>query len=348
MNEHGKQARPLQPASNERNVTVADVARHASVSTAAVSFYFSDRAEHLKRVGPEARERIRAAVEALGYVPNKTARHLRRQKSERLCIILPKLGIPYADKMVQDLGQAAVERGLLPIVSTASNIAELQKVLAEVEAGLADGVVADVEYLSEEQVDAVFAGMGKDCLIIHPTARSMRFSVLNNGLVAALETAFEDLISKGHRIFAYVQNTGLSPNHRLQAIMDRRRRLNGDVVIDTMVGAGERSLAADCAHKIVALEPRPTAVFVESDYTAVTVIEEFSRLGISVPREIAVVGCGNAEEGFYCEPRLTTIGPEWGSLEEAGRYLIDSIATSERQPPRAFHTSWTYILRASA
>jgi len=334
--------------SNERNVTVADVARLAGVSTAAVSFFFSDKSEHLKRVGQEARDRIRAAVEELGYTPNKTARHLRRQKSERLCIILPKLGIPYADKLVHDLGRAAVARGLLPIVSTASSSAELTKILAEVEAGLADGVVAEVEYLTEDQVDTVFAGMTKDCLIMHPTARSQRFSVLNNGLIAALETAFLDLVSKGHKRFIYIQNTGSNPNPRLQGILERRLHLANDVIIETMVGAGERSLAADCARKISQMKPRPTAVLVESDYTAVTVIEEFSRLGLAVPTAIAVVGCGNAEEGYYCEPRLTTIGPEWNTLDEAGRYVIDGIASNEWRPRRVFHTNWMYIARNSA
>jgi LacI family repressor for deo operon, udp, cdd, tsx, nupC, and nupG len=348
MNERTPSTPSSRSSASERSATVADVARLANVSTAAVSFYFSDRTEHLKRVGSEARERIRAAVETLGYVPNKTARHLRRQKSERLCIILPKLGIPYADKIVEDLGRAAVERGLLPIISTASTIAELEKVLAEVEAGLADGVVAEVEYLTEQQVQDVFAAIGRPCLVIHPTARPTRFSVLNNGLVDALETAFDDLVSKGHRNFVYIQNTPHDSNSRLQAVMKRPEQLGISARISTMVGASERSAAADCARRIAMFDERPSAVLVESDYTAVTLIEELSRLGIHVPQEIAVVGCGNAEEGFYCQPRLTTIGPEWLALEEAGRYLIEELNQAERQPPRRFYTPWTYVPRESA
>jgi len=337
---------PLRQA--DRAVTVADVAERARVSTAAVSFYFSDRAEHLKRVGSEARERIRAAVEELGYVPNKTARHLRRQRSERLCIILPKLGIPYGDKIVQDLGRVAVEGGLLPIVSTASTRLELEKVLAEVEAGLADGVVADVEYLTVDEVNDVFLNVTRDCLIIHATARSEQFSVLNNGLTAALEVAFDDLVAKGHRNFAYIENSWSGENPRLATLMDRVRRADGAIRMMTMVGASERSSAAVCARAIASLDDRPTAVLVDSDYTAVTVIAEFARMEIRVPQDIAVLGCGNAEEGEFSNPSLSTIGPEWLSLDDAGRYLVESLVRNEKRPSRQFHTSWRYLPRESA
>lgn len=335
------------PIRNERSATVADVARLANVSTAAVSFYFSDRREHLKRVGAEARERIRAAVEELGYVPNKTARHLRRLKSERLCIILPKLGIPYADKMIRDLGRAAVENGLLPIVSTASNVTELQKVLGEVEAGLADGVVADVGYLTEQQVEKVFAGVSRKCLVIHPTAPPASFSVLNNGLLTALEAAFEALLAKGHRDFVYIQNTDTTQNPRLLTMADCSNRAGIAVKMKTMVGAESRPAAARCAQEIAKERKLPTAVLLESDFTAVTMIEEFARLGIKVPDQIAVVGCGNAEEGFYCQPRLSTIGPEWLPLDEAGRHLIASLGTAEPSAPRRFFTPWSFIQRES-
>ncbi|MCS0463382.1 MULTISPECIES: substrate-binding domain-containing protein [Rhizobium] len=45
------------------------------------------------------------------------------------------------------------------------------------------------------------------------------------------------------------------------------------------------------------------------DFTADDRIEEFTRLGINVPADFAVLGCGNAEEGLYCQPRLSTIRP---------------------------------------
>src|SRR5688572_17725658 len=102
------------PARDEligRQPTMADVARLAQVSTAAVSYLLSGRDELMRRVGAEAQERIRQAVESLGYIQNKTARHLRLQRTERLCVVLPRLGIPFADKMAQDIEAVAQRRG---------------------------------------------------------------------------------------------------------------------------------------------------------------------------------------------------------------------------------------------
>lgn len=347
MSKQSRKSQNPKAAAVEKSATVSDVARLANVSTAAVSMYFSDRAEHLKRVGPEARERIRQAVEELSYVPNKIARHFRRQKSERLCVIFPKLGIPYADRMIHGLGTAANERGFMPIIMTASNLGELERILGEVEAGLADGVIAEVDYLTEAQVEKAFSSMTKHCLVIHATAKPGPFSVLNNGLTEALEVAFEDLVLKGHRHIGYIENTFQGTNPRLAAVTRRREKLGVDMKVSVLTGASERATAANCAREIAAWDERPTAVIVESDFTAVTVIEEFSRLGIVVPDQIAVVGCGNAEEGFYCRPRLTTIGPEWASFEEAGKYLIDALELSKPLPPKCFNSPWSYIPRNS-
>jgi LacI family repressor for deo operon, udp, cdd, tsx, nupC, and nupG len=79
----------------------------------------------------------------------------------------------------------------------------------------------------------------------------------------------------------------------------------------------------------------------------VTVIEELQRAGVDVPGDIAVVGCGNAEEGYFANPRLTTIGPTTISLAEPTAHLIDRIQHKGTIEPRRFVLPWTLIVRDS-
>jgi DNA-binding LacI/PurR family transcriptional regulator len=65
----------------KRAPTMADVARRAGVSTAAVSYFLSGDSKRLRFVGQEARQRILEAVAELNYVQNRTARQLRRRQA---------------------------------------------------------------------------------------------------------------------------------------------------------------------------------------------------------------------------------------------------------------------------
>ncbi len=334
-----------------RVATMADVAQIAGVSPAAVSYYFSDRKEHSLRVGQEARERIRQAVEQLGYVPNKTARHLRRQRTERVCLLLPKLGIPFADKMTADIQAVTETRGVLTVVMTGQDMAGYRKIIGEVESGLADGIIADAEIFSTEEVDELFepfARQNRACLVIHPSAKPKSYSVVNHYRIAALQQAMTHLMTLGHSDFIYVRNRRKIINSRVRHLMGLEAGLAGAITLKIVDGAQSRDAAASVAREIVGMSKRPSAVLVESDVSAVTMIEEFKRLGLRVPEDIAVVGCGNAEAGYYANPRLTTIGPEWVSLTEAAEHFMSVVESRGVIAPRQFTVPWVLFNRDSA
>lgn len=340
----------LNPAGGERQPTMADVARLAQVSTAAVSYFLSGQTDQLRRVGAEAQDRIRDAVETLGYVRNKTARHLRLQRTERICLLMPKLSTPFAEKIAQDVDAVARRHGFSSIVVTGANEDAYRRVLRDVEMGLADGVIADANGFEHDEIARLFEGfssVNRACLVIHPTAPGGNFSVLNYDWNDALLDAFAHLVATGHSRLAYLRNATRSPSQRSLLAQDfvRKNRLPGLVVLE---GAENREPAARAAREIATLSPRPTAVLVESDWAAVTVIEEFQRLGLSVPGDIAVIGCGNAEEGYYCTPRLTTLAPNWLSISEAAEHLIGMAQRRSDMAPKRFTIPWTFHARESA
>jgi len=329
---------------------MADVARLADVSTATVSHYLSGRAELLGRMGPDVQERVRAAVSALGYVNNKTARHLRIQRTERICVLLPQLGIPYADRIAKDVDDVARSRGYSAIIVTAQSLDEWRRVLAEVEGGLADGVIGDADGFSEEELVELFGDgsrLGKAHLILHANAAPAGYSVVNYDRLSALRMALDHLRANGRRRVAYLENVTHRPNPRAQMVRDYLAS-SGDMALVAMLQcASSREKAAQVARELAGRATRPDAILVESDFSAVTVIEELQRAGIDVPRDVAVIGCGNAEEGYYANPRLTTIGPTAISLADPAAHLFDRIQNKATVAPRRFVLPWTLIVRDS-
>lgn len=343
--------RPQDFFSTGRPPTMADVARRAQVSTATVSYLLSGREPLMRRVGAEARTRILEAVAELGYVHNKTARHLRRQRTERLCVLLPRLGTPFADTMATDIEAVARRRGFTTIVVTANSFDGLRRIVREVESGLADGLIADGEGLTTAELGELIEPLerlGRAALVIYAPEAGPGFSVMTHGRLEALLTTLDAMRAEGHRRIAYIRNRGERLTLRADAVLAyaaQHREMPPPLLMD---GAEDRGRAAARAREIAALEERPSLVVLESDFTAVAMIEEFQRLGLGVPGDIAVIGFGNAEEGFHCNPRLTTIGPVSLSMTEVTEHLLDRIADPEGTAPRRFFVPWRLYRRESA
>jgi len=59
-------------------------------------------------------------------------------------------------------------------------------------------------------------------------------------------------------------------------------------------------------YKLLCTAPRPTAVFASDDRLAAGIIHTAAKLGIHVPDDLSVIGCGGMEFGGIITPRLTT------------------------------------------
>ena len=344
-------ARKGRGETNRRPPTMVDVARHAAVSTATVSYALSGKQELLRRVGPDAKQRIAEAVQQLGYAHNKAARHLRLQKAERICVLLPKLGIPFADKIIRDFRAVAEARGHSIIVVTGESLDVWRRVISEVEAGLADGLVADADILAEDDLKDLFRStlrLTKPRLVLHPSAAPDNFSVVNYDRLDSLARALAHLRDTGHRRIAYIENLWHRRNERSALVRETvGKRGSGMKLVAIVPGASTREAAAAAVRALMAEPTRPNGILVESDFAAVVVIEELQRGGLNVPTDVAVIGAGNAEEGYYTHPRLTTIGPTEMSFKEAAEHLMDQVAGPGEQVFRRFVVPWALIVRES-
>jgi LacI family repressor for deo operon, udp, cdd, tsx, nupC, and nupG len=335
-----------------RAATMVDVARHANVSTAAVSYALCGRAELERRVGAEARQRIADAVQALGYVHNKAARHLRLQRAERICVLLPRLGIPFADKIIGDFRPAAEARGYSVIVVTGETTESWARVIREVEAGLADGLVADADILAEEDLTHLFGGgqrPAKPRIVLHPSAAPNDFSVVNYDRLDSLVHALDHLRDSGRGRIAYVENVWRRRNERSEMVRAIASRPDSGIeLVAVMPGAGSRAEAAAAVRRLLALPRGPQGIVVESDFTAVAIVEELRRHGLRVPEDVAVIGAGNSEAGYFAHPRLTTIGPTDMSFHEAAEHFMDLVEARGEPGYRRFIVPWTLLVRESA
>ena len=108
--------------------------------------------------------------------------------------------------------------------------------------------------------------------------------------------------------------------------------------------SGERTVS-----RILQFKNRPDGVFATNDTSAVSIICQLKRVGISVPDEIAVVGFNNVHISRVIDPSLTTIhypGMEMG--EVAASTLLEMLNRDDRTITKTVVLDYKLIIRKSS
>ncbi|MGI6610855.1 MAG: LacI family DNA-binding transcriptional regulator [Limnochordia bacterium] len=76
------------------------------------------------------------------------------------------------------------------------------------------------------------------------------------------------------------------------------------------------------ARELLEREEQPTAIMAINDYLAIGALEAAANMGLSVPDDVAIVGCDDIELTRYVRPTLTTVRIPWRDLAATAASLI--------------------------
>jgi DNA-binding LacI/PurR family transcriptional regulator len=333
----------------KRAPTLRDVAKLADVSSATVSYVLSGRQKGESRISDETRERILKAVKELNYVPNHTARSLRRSRTDRICFLVQRLGVPSNDHLIRELQEAAEQHGFSVIVAVGDTPKREQEVLEQMRRGLADALVTP-NFLHYEMLQPLIEH-GIPVAVMNNYVKGPGIDTVKINEFEASYQAVRYLIDKGHREIAFIGHSRLKlhPYDRyegyLQALKDAGIAHDSRL---TIFDAWTRKDAYNSTSSLLQLRPAPSAIFAGADRVAINAILAIRDAGLKVPDDIAVIGSGNIEEGEVFRPHLTTIGPPKLSFKP----LIDLLFTRLQSPnpaeSREAEIRWELIIRESS
>lgn len=320
-------------------LTLRELASKLDVSVATVSRALAgDRAIALK-----TRERVTEAAALYGYVANVAARQLVSGRSGFAGFVMPVRGPNFIDsylgEFVAGLGEGLVQHGLdLFIATVQPSRPELAVLRHVVESGRADGVVvprigeADerVHYLIERKFPFVAHGRLLDS--------KARYSWLDSDSVVAFGEAFELLYGLGHRRFGLVSiSDAMTFRHMRERGLREAMARRGDPEVTLAVVSAprfDRGATVAAINSLIHREQRPTAILGLFDELALTVMEEASRAGLSIPRDLSVVGFDNITAAAYAPPGLTTFEARTrDSAREIADMLVEVIEKKPEEPP---------------
>ena len=291
-------------------VTRTDVAKLAGVSTATVSNVLSNN----QKVKHETTEKVMEAVKQLDYRPDMIARSLSTRKTMQIGILLEDMRNPLYGEIVESFEAAAKGKGYFVNICTGTK--DVDTYFDNfIDRGLDGAFVAALPY--KFRIEKLYSLLEHDIKLIvsgNINADYRLVSSIENDYLLAMQQAIDYLLDLGHENIAYLSGLGkeLSYDERCSTYLKYMEKLNlqcasnllvsGQFPYHTDTGTGYRE-----AQRLLESGKKFTAVICGNDLMAVGAIRAFSERGLSVPRDISVMGFDGIDLGHYISPTLTTM-----------------------------------------
>jgi LacI family transcriptional regulator len=296
--------------SEEKEITIYDIAKHLNISATTVSRGLKDHPS----INIRTRKKIAEAARQLGYRSNTFASSLRSRRTQTLGVIVPRLNSSFMSSVLAGMENAASREGYNLII--AQSLEQANKEMENAETMFnkrVDGLLVSLAYGTEsiqhfdiffnKKIPVIFF----DRVASHPDGAN----IIIDNYGAAYEIT-RHLIQQGcKRIMHLSGNTMLNVYaDRLrgykQALADHKLPFDDKLVLK---GNLTEEWGTEAAQYILKFKPkeRPDAVFSANDTAAVYCMIALKAAGVRIPQDIAFAGFNNDPISKVIEPNLTTV-----------------------------------------
>jgi len=282
-------------------VTQAEIARKLGVSRQLVTFALAD----YPQVAKESKARILAAALEMGYRPNPHARALKSQKTGIIALWIPDQISTHYTHVARELSRLIKSTGHELIISEVG-VSDMKHIWSHVPV---DGIVAvDASKAVQAELDALAAKSVP--LVSVGTYPSSGTDHVQVDLEGGTKEIMDHLIGSGFRRIAHATFVRKNLPHEsrrigyTQAMRDAKLKLE---FIHYPLTERQRPVTRQLIQEYVAENGLPEAIFCHSDDVALGIYRGLCDIGVSVPDQIALVGCDGIEDTEYLEVPLTTL-----------------------------------------
>ncbi len=298
-----------------RGPSMHDVAARAGVSHQTVSRVLN----HHPSLRPETRDRVLAAITELGYRRNLAARALVTGRTQTIGMVGPDTADIGPLSTLHAIEKAAREAGMSTLMTSAEPARA--QVLETVEFLLGRGVDALAVAAQQSEITMAIDQLNLDVPVVHLLAGDQDVTLAASvDQQAGVRMALGHLRDLGHERIQHISGPltfGEARSRRatFEAFiasegLELLPILEGDWTADSGYAAG-RDVAAEA-----------TAVLCGNDQMAFGLIHALHDRGVSVPREVSVVGFDDTAEARHSLPPLTTVSQDFAAVGRAAVGLI--------------------------
>ena len=326
--------------------TLSDVARTAGVSPITAS-----RALRGERgVAPELVQRVKAAADQLGYVPDPAARALASQRSVQVPVLVPLLSNALFVDVLEAVHRTLFPHGFQALIGVThyDPLEEeqlLRTYLAHRPAGL---LVTGLD--RTEAARHLIATSGVPCVHLMETTPAPGVYCVGFSQQDAGHRMTAHLLAGGRKHVAFVA-AQLDPR-TMQRAEGYRRCLKEAGLYDPRLEllSPEPSsirLGAELLEEVLRTRPGVDAVFFCNDDLAQGGLLAAQRLGLAVPRQVAIAGFNDLAGSDQMLPPLTTVRTPRSAIGEASARMLLALMRGEAPECNAVDLGFELTVRAS-
>ncbi len=326
----------------KKRATIKDVAKEAGVSIALVSMVmhakFDENGNPDCNVRKETARKVLDAVEKLKYIPNKAAAQISNGRSGIIAVITSDIASSFFSEICRQIENLAYEAGLSVIFASSDEKVEKfdNVVTSAIKLGV-DGMiivppttnVETMRKIEEFDIPAVF--LERDIPDYAPAGRV----TLDNR--KACELAVQHLYDGGYRNIGQISyDMNISTIHKKDEYYIEK--MNG-------LGLGQYAKVRKVPHAIddnamekvlrTALDEGVEALFLPTKRVTLRVIKAARRMGLTLPRDLAVVGFDHSDVFDIYEPAVSYI---YQSIPDLARESFTMLLEMISDHSKARHT----------
>jgi len=308
----------------KKALTTKHIAKLAGVSVGTVSHVLNRSAV----VSDTLRKRVEQTVRMLDYQPSQLARGLRRRSTDLLGVIIPDIANPYFPKLVRGVEDVAYKEGFRLVLCNADNDSSKElSYFNDLRSFHPAGIIVIPSEGSALATDASHRKLQTIFVDRCPDSWAGDAVMANNEEGGYQAGSY--LTRMGHKRIAVISG----PFH-IQTARDRmrgfRRALSEAHVQLPPKYVAEAPFNSEggfgAATQLLALTPRPMAIFAANDTLAIGALAAIRALHLRCPEDVSLVGFDDLEFSALTEPSLTTVfqpGYDLGAL--ACQLLLDRV-----------------------
>ena len=327
-------------------VTMKDIAKEANVSVATVSHVVNGT----KHITEEKHKRIMDIVRKYNYIPNSTAKNLRKKTTMTAGLVVSSFPDSFVTEMVYGIEERAREMGYnLLLVNTNENRDYEVETVNLLYSKMVDGIILsptsnDIDYLNtytENGFPIVLVNRYSPVVKNAPRVTGDNFQT---GYDATMH-----LIKHGHKNigFIYAVPDVSTTNDRIDGYKAALAQANLPFNENFLeLGFATVNGGANAVKSLLTRKKDITALFIQNDLMMIGVISKLRDLSVKIPEDIALIGFGDFASSTIIDPPITNIVLP---PETIGRTSFDVLMSKINNPDYTKHIELppTLIVRKS-
>ncbi len=333
-------------------VRLKDIAEELGVSVVTVSRALRDRPD----IAQATKEKILDRVKRLNYRPNLTARSLVTGRSSLIGLVVPDLIHPFFAEIAKGLSAKLREKEYFLIVSSSESEPQLEQ--DEIEHMLAHHLDCFVVASCQKEPESLrkFGEAGVPLVLIDRSFPRFACNFVGVDDCKVGELATEHLIAQGCKRIAHIRGPATNVgNSRAEGYHNTLEKHGMQMPANYVVACGEASdsdgetRGRNAMEEILALKPRPDGLFCFNDTIAVGAMDRAFEAGLRIPKNMAVVGCGNFHYSAKLQVPLTSVDQRSREIgERTAKMIMALLEKPQSVRPRTTILEPELIVRESS